>query len=78
MSNPKCENCFHFQYANWRDEVSQIHFARCAKGSVYLPYVTSQRLHPARTAADEYADPDLYNCGIEGTWFEPLLEVANV
>lgn len=78
MSVPKCENCFHFQHANWRNRDDQVQFARCAKGNVYLLYATSQRLHPARSVNDGFADPDLYNCGTEGTWFEPLLEVANV
>lgn len=78
MTSPKCENCFHFECAKYRDEASQIGFARCRKASEALPYCTTQRLHLARTPSDYDADPDLYNCGTEGTWFEPLLEVANV
>ena len=76
---PNCKDCFHYQPATEHDREEDHHtFAKCRKGSQFMPYAHTHRMHPARTAEYVFSDPDLFNCGTEGTWFEPILDVPRM
>ena len=68
---PNCKDCLHYQpKEKWYYTEDQSHeFAGCSKSKTYA---SSERLLPHYES--EFFD--FANCGTEGTWFEPILEVG--